>query len=82
MVLWYMFSVWSGSSVERASDIYEPKAALWCLAAIAGNLFSQLVVGTADAPGARATSRRTLPSSAYLAGLTGASFFRTPCSST
>ena len=36
MVFWYMFSVWSGSSIEDASDIYEPQAMFWCLAAIAG----------------------------------------------
>ena len=36
MVLWYMISVWTGTSVERASDIYEPQAALWCFSAIAG----------------------------------------------
>ena len=37
-VLWYMASVWSGNSVERASDIYEPASVLWCFAAIAGML--------------------------------------------
>ena len=36
MVFWYVFSVWSGTSIEDASDIYEPQATLWCLAAIAG----------------------------------------------
>ena len=35
-VAWYMVSVWSGSSIAQASDIYQPSAAVWCLAAIAG----------------------------------------------
>lgn len=35
-VLWYVVSVWSGETIEQASDIYEPSAVLWCFAAIAG----------------------------------------------
>jgi peptidoglycan/LPS O-acetylase OafA/YrhL len=75
MVLWYVVSVWTGSSVERASDIYEPQAALWCLAAIAGTL-SLSWWWQQRTPGARRhRTGRTLPSPAYLAGLTGGIFF-------
>jgi peptidoglycan/LPS O-acetylase OafA/YrhL len=75
MVLWYMVSVWAGSSVERASDIYEPQAALWCLAAVAG-IFSLSWWWQQRTPGVRHHGTgRTLPSAAYLAGLTGAIFF-------
>ena len=75
MVLWYMVSVWTGSSVERASDIYEPQAALWCLAAVAGIFtlswwWQQRTTGVR-----RHGTGRTLPSVAYLAGLTGGIFF-------
>jgi hypothetical protein len=75
MVLWYMISVWTGTSVERASDIYEPQAALWCFSAIAGiftlGWWSQH--RTPESP--IHSTRRTLPSAAYLAGLTGGIFF-------
>jgi peptidoglycan/LPS O-acetylase OafA/YrhL len=75
MVIWYAVSVWSGDSVERASDIYEPQAALWCLAAIAGVFaFSWWwQQGTSDTVGHHA--RRRLPSAAYPAALTGGIFF-------
>jgi peptidoglycan/LPS O-acetylase OafA/YrhL len=75
MVIWYAVSVWSGSSVERASDIYEPQAALWCLAAIAGVFaFSWWWQQRTPESLTRGT-RRALPSAAYLAGLTGGIFF-------
>jgi membrane-bound acyltransferase YfiQ involved in biofilm formation len=75
MVLWYMISVWSGTSVERASDIYEPQAALWCLAAIAG-IFTLSWWWQQRTPGSQIHgARRTLPSAASLAGLTGGIFF-------
>jgi peptidoglycan/LPS O-acetylase OafA/YrhL len=75
MVLWYMISVWSGTSVERASDIYEPQAALWCLAAIAG-IFTLSWWWQQRTPESHVRgARRTLPSVAYLAGLTGGIFF-------
>ena len=75
MILWYMISVWMGNSVERASDIYEPQAALWCLAAIAGifALSWWWQLRTAASPGHGA--RRALPSMAYPAALTGGIFF-------
>ena len=71
-VLWYMVSVWSGNTVERASDIYEPASVLWCLAAIAG-MFSiswrwdQRTSGTGRA---RSSSWPVI-----LAALTGCVFF-------
>jgi membrane-bound acyltransferase YfiQ involved in biofilm formation len=74
MVLWYMISVWSGSSVERASDIYEPQAALWCLAAITG-VFALSWWWQQGTAGSHMFGRRRLPSAAYLAGLTGGIFF-------
>jgi peptidoglycan/LPS O-acetylase OafA/YrhL len=75
MIIWYAISVWTGSSVERASDIYEPQAALWCLAAIFGvfALSWWWQQGTTEFP--VRGSRRRLPSAAYLAGLTGGVFF-------
>jgi len=75
MVLWYMVSVWTGSSVERASDIYEPQAALWCLAAIAGTFSLSWWWQQRTPGGRRHGAGRTLPSPAYLAGLTGGIFF-------
>ena len=75
MVLWYMISVWTGTTVERASDIYEPQAALWCLAAIAG-IFTLSWWWQQGATGSHTSGvRRPLPSAAYLAGLTGGIFF-------
>jgi peptidoglycan/LPS O-acetylase OafA/YrhL len=74
-VLWYMISVWTGSSVERASDIYEPLAVVWCLAAIAG-IFS--LSWWWESRGGRprpAIGERTLPTTAYWASLTGGVFF-------
>jgi peptidoglycan/LPS O-acetylase OafA/YrhL len=73
-VYWYMFSVWSGNSVERASDIYEPFATLWCFAAIAGILCLSWLWERRSQASAR-TPRRTFPSAAYFAGLTGGIFF-------
>jgi peptidoglycan/LPS O-acetylase OafA/YrhL len=71
-VLWYMTSVWNGDSLDRASDIFQPTAALWCLAAIAG-IFS-LSLWWEQRP-RRASARRTLPSPAALAALTGGVYF-------
>jgi Acyltransferase family len=75
MVIWYMVSVWTGTSIEQASDIYEPQAILWCLAAIAGifSLSWWWQQRTPESGGGGA--RRSLPSPAYLAGLTGGIFF-------
>jgi membrane-bound acyltransferase YfiQ involved in biofilm formation len=75
MVLWYMISVWAGSSVERASDIYEPQAALWCLAAIAGIFSLSWWWHDRTVESRRHGSGRALRSTAYLAGLTGGVFF-------
>jgi membrane-bound acyltransferase YfiQ involved in biofilm formation len=75
MVLWYMISVWTGTTVDRASDIYEPQAALWCLAAIAG-VFTLSWWWQQRTPESHSRgARRRLPSAAYLAGLTGGIFF-------
>jgi peptidoglycan/LPS O-acetylase OafA/YrhL len=71
-VLWYIVSVWSGETVEQASDIYEPTSVLWCFAAIAG-IFSISLwweQRTRRTPRSRSSS---LPM--YLAGLTGGVFF-------
>jgi membrane-bound acyltransferase YfiQ involved in biofilm formation len=74
-VLWYVLSVWSGDSVERASDIYEPIASLWSLAAIAG-IFS---LSWWRFQRAKPTSHGTSPlprwSVTSLAGMTGGIFF-------
>jgi peptidoglycan/LPS O-acetylase OafA/YrhL len=75
MVLWYMISVWTGSSVERASDIYEPQAALWCLAAIAGIFALSWWWHQRTAGSPRHGPHWKLPSLSYLAGLTGGVFF-------
>jgi len=75
MVLWYMISVWSGSTVERASDIYEPQAALWCLAAIGGIFSLSWWWHQRTVQSRRESTRTTLPLTAYLAGLTGGVFF-------
>jgi hypothetical protein len=74
-VFFYMISVWTGDSLARASDIYQPSAALWCLASIAG-LFSLSWWWNQRTPSPSSRgSRRWLPSTAYLAGLTGGVFF-------
>ena len=70
-ILWYMISVWTGSSLAQVSDIYQPAAVVWCLAAIAG-LFS---LSWWWEQRARSGRTRTLPSPVYLAGLTGGVFF-------
>ncbi len=74
-VAWYMISVWSGSTIAQASDIYQPSATVWCFAAIAG-LFA--LSWWWDQRTRRSTEkgrRRALPTTAYLAGLTGGIFF-------
>jgi peptidoglycan/LPS O-acetylase OafA/YrhL len=71
-VLWYMVSVWNGDSVERASDIFQPTAAAWCLAAIAG-LFT-LSWWWEQRP-RRTPEGRTFASPAALAALTGGVYF-------
>jgi peptidoglycan/LPS O-acetylase OafA/YrhL len=65
-VIWYMVPVWTGDSLARASDIYQPSAEIWCLAAVAG-LFA--LSWWWD------QRTRTSRSTAYLAGLTGGVFF-------
>jgi len=74
MVFWYVFSVWSGTSIEDASDIYEPQATLWCLAAIAG-IFSLCWWWQQRTLRGPDTTPKGLPSLAYLAGLSGGIFF-------
>ena len=74
MVFWYMFSVWSGSSIEDASDIYEPQAMLWCLAAIAG-IFSLGWWWQQRTCCSHGRTSQGVPPLAYLAGLTGGIFF-------
>ncbi len=74
-VAWYMISVWTGSTIAQASDIYQPSATVWCLAAIAG-LFALSWWWDQRTP--RAAGRRrehALPSTASLAALTGGVFF-------
>jgi len=71
-VLWYALSVWHGDSLARASDIYQPSAALWCrLSAIAG-LFALSWWWNQRA--ARPHSRRQ-NATTCLAALTGGVFF-------
>jgi hypothetical protein len=75
MVVWYVVSVQAGNSVERASDIYEPQAALWCLVAIAGVFALSWWWQQRTPDSLTGGTRRRLPSAAYLAGLTGGIFF-------
>jgi peptidoglycan/LPS O-acetylase OafA/YrhL len=74
-VLYYMVSVWSGETVERASDIYEPTAALWCLAAIAGIFSLSWWWQQRQQRTRRTAPRRKLLSPTYLAALTGGVYF-------
>jgi peptidoglycan/LPS O-acetylase OafA/YrhL len=75
-VLWYMISVWSGDSLARASDIYQPSAVVWCLAAIAGLLaISWRWNQRTRKYSSHGSPRRSFPSTAYWAGLTGGVFF-------
>jgi peptidoglycan/LPS O-acetylase OafA/YrhL len=74
-VLWYMHSVFSGDNVQRASDIYMPTAALWCLAAVAGIFSFSWWWDQRSRESPRAASRRKVLSPAYLAALTGGVFF-------
>jgi peptidoglycan/LPS O-acetylase OafA/YrhL len=73
--IWYMTSVWSGDSLSRASDIYQPSAQVWCLAAIAGLFAFSWWWEQRTTARSSARPRRTWPSTAYLAGLTGGVFF-------
>jgi len=74
-VLWYVFSVRSGGSLGVASDIYDPSATLWSFAAMA----SLVALGWWWEQRERETTgpspRRSFPSAAYWAGLTGGIFF-------
>jgi peptidoglycan/LPS O-acetylase OafA/YrhL len=74
-VLFYMVSVWSGESVEQASDIYEPTAALWCFAAIAGIFSLSWWWQQREQRTPRTTPRRKVLSPTYLAALTGGVYF-------
>jgi peptidoglycan/LPS O-acetylase OafA/YrhL len=74
-VLYYMVSVWSGESVERASDIYTPTAALWCFAAIAGIFSLSWCWQQREQRAPRTTPRRKVLSPAHLATLTGGVYF-------
>jgi peptidoglycan/LPS O-acetylase OafA/YrhL len=70
-VLWYAISVALGSSISRASDIYQPIAVVWSIAAVTG-LFCWSWSWENKAPRAqRSSARRFLPSISYLAGLSG-----------
>ncbi len=71
-ILWYMESVWMGASVETASDIYEPAAALWCLAAIA-TVFAASWLWQKKTAAYPDSNARRIPT--YLASLTGGVFF-------
>jgi peptidoglycan/LPS O-acetylase OafA/YrhL len=74
-VLYYMGAVFSGESVERASDIYLPTAALWCFAAIAGIFSLSWWWQQPEQRAPDATPRRKVLSPTYLAALTGGVFF-------
>jgi peptidoglycan/LPS O-acetylase OafA/YrhL len=74
-VLWYVLSVWTGDSLARASDIYQPSAAVWCLAAIAGLFSLSWWWDQRTLAPSRRRSRWSFPPTAYLAGLTGGVFF-------
>lgn len=65
-VAWYAISVWTGSTIAQASDIYQPSATVWCFTAIAG-LFAFSWWWDQRMLHARAT--------ASLAALTGGVFF-------
>jgi peptidoglycan/LPS O-acetylase OafA/YrhL len=75
-LIWYLVSIWLGASTGEASDIYQPIAVVWSIAAIAGLLaasWSWQSKSIGGAPG-RAV-RRCVPSVSYLAGLTGGVYF-------
>jgi peptidoglycan/LPS O-acetylase OafA/YrhL len=74
-VIWYVESVWTGHSLARASDIYQPSAEVWCLAAIAGLFALSWWWDQRTHTLSTSTSRRARVSTAYLAGLTGGVFF-------
>ncbi len=74
-VLWYVISVWTGHSLAQASDFYQPSAALWCLAATAGLFSLSWWWDQRTRNPARTHPERWLPTSAYMAGLTGGVFF-------
>jgi peptidoglycan/LPS O-acetylase OafA/YrhL len=74
-VLYYMVSVWSGESVERASDIYMPTAALWSFAAIAGIFSLSWWWQQREQRPPRKAPRRKVLSPTYLAALTGGVYF-------
>jgi peptidoglycan/LPS O-acetylase OafA/YrhL len=71
----YMVALWSGESIAYASDVYDPTATVWSFAAIAGILALSLKWEQRSAGMSRSASRRLVPTSAYLAGLTGGVFF-------
>ncbi len=74
-VAWYVISVWSGSTIAQASDIYQPSATVWCFAAIAG-LFTLSWWWDQRRPHAAGRRHeRTVVSTASLAALTGGVFF-------
>jgi peptidoglycan/LPS O-acetylase OafA/YrhL len=72
-VAWYMISVWTGNSLLQASDIYQPSATVWCLAAIAGLFSLSWWWDQRTRPAQR--RGRTFPTTASLAALTGGIFF-------
>ena len=62
-VIWYTVSVGLGSTVERASDDYQPSSALWCFVAIAGvfALSWWWQQRTSGSPGMASSSHGALP---------------------
>jgi len=75
MVGWYAVQVDTGSNVGRASDIAEPEAVVWCLAAIAGMFALSFLwdrrVQRRPATSAKGSARLVT----YGAGITGGFFF-------
>jgi hypothetical protein len=74
-VLWYVFSVRSGGSLGVASDIYDPSATLWSFAAMASLVALGWWWEQRERDTTSPSPRRSFPSAAYWAGLTGGIFF-------
>jgi peptidoglycan/LPS O-acetylase OafA/YrhL len=69
-LLWYIVAIWTGASTGSASDIYEPIAVLWAIAASVG-IFSLSWIWFHRPPRPATSKRPAWLSITYLAELTG-----------
>jgi hypothetical protein len=75
MVLWYTIQVDMGNSVERASQVSQPFAVVWCFAAIAGVFSFSWWWNQRHVLKASRSVRRVVPPVRYAAALTGGIYF-------